>query len=137
MTGSAPLGQHYFCSTSSLKTPRAGLSASEGTLWMTLNCSVDTPERWNANQRDIDRFEDWDQVNQIQQWQVQSYAAATVQPPVSIQTGVGGEWIESSLEERGLGVLVDKKHNLGQKWALAAQKPLVFWDCSGPGWMQL
>lgn len=40
VTGGPPLGQHYFCSTPSLKTPRAGLNASEGTLWMTLNWTV-------------------------------------------------------------------------------------------------
>ncbi|GAB0178120.1 mitochondrial enolase superfamily member 1 [Grus japonensis] len=56
---------------------------------------VHTLEGRNAIQRDFDRLE---------------------------STGLGEEWIESSPEEKDLGVLVDEKFNSTQQCAFAAQK---------------
>ncbi|GAB0186243.1 mitochondrial enolase superfamily member 1 [Grus japonensis] len=54
---------------------------------------VDTPEGRDAIQRDLDRLE-----------------------------RLGEEWIESSPEEKDLGVLIDEKLNMSRQCALAAQK---------------
>ncbi|GAB0186674.1 hypothetical protein GRJ2_001132700 [Grus japonensis] len=60
-------------------------------------------------QMDLDRLERWAHAN------LMKFNKAKCKV-------LGGEWIESSLEEKDLGVLMDRKLNMSWQCALAAQK---------------
>ncbi|GAB0208857.1 mitochondrial enolase superfamily member 1 [Grus japonensis] len=79
---------------------------------------VDMLEGRDAIQRDLERLERWARVkpHEVQQGQVQGRG----NPKHDYR--LGGEWIESSPEEKDLGVLIDEKLNMSRQCALAVQK---------------
>jgi len=76
----------------------------------------------DAIQNDLDRLERWTCVNLMKSNKVKCKIQHMVQGNPKHKYRLGGEWIESSPEEKDLWVLVDKKLNMTQKCALVSQK---------------